>query len=64
MKYKVGFINHLGFHQSVYIEDVDSIDVREGAYIFYNKDFILLYSLKVSSVCAIGNVELLNISKD
>lgn len=64
MKYHIGFINNLGKYRRIIISDVDSIDVKEGAYLFYNKQDILLYSLKVESVCAIGNVELLNIQDE
>ncbi|WP_445479159.1 hypothetical protein ACULLL_01645 [Lysinibacillus irui] len=64
MKYRIGFINNLGRYHQIIINDVDSIDVKEGAYLFYNKQGILLYSIKVELVYAIGNVELLDIQDE
>ena len=64
MKYKIGFINHYGHHQTVLIGNVSHIDVREGAYLLYDDADILLYSIKVADITVLGNIDLIEISSE
>lgn len=64
MKYKIGFINFSGHYQSIVVENVSYIEVKEGVYLLYDDSDVLLYAIKITDVTVLGNVDALQLNKE
>ena len=59
MRYKI----HFEDEEPILIDNVDWVEVREGVYLFYDKDSVLLYAVRVKDVCAMGAIDVIKIEE-
>ena len=59
MRYKIYFEDDV----SVIINNVDKIEVKEGVYLFYDKDSVLLYAVKIKDVEALVAIDVIEMDK-